>query len=358
MNDPSDDKTLQEYLAGNSPVSQRYRELAGDEVPAHLDELVLKQSRDAVGTVSLEQERSRRSRQRLKRWSIPATLAASTVLVVSIVIESGNRHQVTAPLGAPSQTIPQTTIVEESAPAAPPASDKLEAERQALPASSPAVPASEKRSKVAPATMARKPSDAGAGSQFAESPKSDAKARAAPEEVSVTALRKQEAPQNTPFPIAKINPNGNLVPAVPPLAAPAPMTVTPALPSESATAMQSSGMDSSAHRERAAPESKDVGRDAEVDLQEVTVTGSNVNRRAAPTFGPRQAIGQNAATDRRADVADEAVEWRDQPETWLAHIRQLRADDSNEAADKEWKRFRKAHPDYAVAETDVARAKR
>lgn len=353
MNDPIDDKTLQEYLAGNSPVSQRYRELAGDDVPAHLDELVLKQSRDAVGAVSLEQERSRRSRLRLKRWSIPATLAASTVLVVSIVIESGNRHQVTAPLEAPLQTTPQTITVEESTPAAPYASDKLEAERQALPASSRAVPSSEKRSKAAPAAMARKPSDAGAGSQFVESPKSDAKSSAASEEVAVAALRKQEPTQNSPVAITMIPAQGSISPAAPPSAvmAPAPL-------SQNATAMQSSGMDSSAPRERAAPESKDRARDAEADLSEVAVTGSRVNRLAAPIAGPRNTISQNAATDARADIADEAVEWRDQPETWLAHIRQLRADDSNEAADKEWKRFRKAHPDYAVAETDVARAKR
>ena len=354
MNDPIDDKTLQEYLAGNSPVSQRYGELAGDDVPAHLDELVLKQSRDAVGTVSLEQERLRRSRQRLKRWSIPATLAASTVLVVSIVIESGNRHQVTDPLEAPSQV----ATVEESAPAAPYASDKLEAERQAPPASSPAVPPSEKRSKVAPAAMARKPSDAGAGSQFVESPKSDAKSSAASEEVAVAALRKQEPPQNSPVAITTIPAQGNISPAARPSAASPPATMAPAPLSQNATAMQSSGTNSSARRERAAAESKDLARDAEADVSEVAVTGSRVNRLAAPTAGPRDTISQNAATDARADVADEAVDWRAQPEAWLAHIRQLRADGSNDEADKEWKRFRKAHPDYTVAETDIARAKR
>ncbi len=44
------------------------------------------------------------------------------------------------------------------------------------------------------------------------------------------------------------------------------------------------------------------------------------------------------------------------PEAWLKDIRQLREDNKQDEADREWRRFREAFPDYAVPETDSARA--
>ena len=45
------------------------------------------------------------------------------------------------------------------------------------------------------------------------------------------------------------------------------------------------------------------------------------------------------------------------PEEWLKDIRQLRKDNKQEEADREWRRFLAAFPNHEVAETDAARAK-
>jgi hypothetical protein len=43
------------------------------------------------------------------------------------------------------------------------------------------------------------------------------------------------------------------------------------------------------------------------------------------------------------------------PEAWLKDIRQLRKDNKQDQADREWRRFRASFPNYEVAETDAAR---
>jgi hypothetical protein len=42
-------------------------------------------------------------------------------------------------------------------------------------------------------------------------------------------------------------------------------------------------------------------------------------------------------------------------EAWLKDIRELRKENKQEQADKEWRRFRAAYPTYDVAESDTAR---
>lgn len=43
------------------------------------------------------------------------------------------------------------------------------------------------------------------------------------------------------------------------------------------------------------------------------------------------------------------------PELWLRDIRQLRRENQKDLADKEWRRFRAAFPNYVVDERDTAR---
>jgi hypothetical protein len=43
------------------------------------------------------------------------------------------------------------------------------------------------------------------------------------------------------------------------------------------------------------------------------------------------------------------------PEAWLKDIRQLRKDNKQDEADREWRRFSAAFPNHEVAETDSAR---
>jgi hypothetical protein len=78
-------------------------------------------------------------------------------------------------------------------------------------------------------------------------------------------------------------------------------------------------------------------------------------RREQPkqTAGPRNTVAAPVADDLASD-ADEPRHYSD-PEEWLRDIRQLRKKDQHEAADREWRRFRDAFPDYQVADTDLAR---
>ena len=52
---------------------------------------------------------------------------------------------------------------------------------------------------------------------------------------------------------------------------------------------------------------------------------------------------------------EEAAQKAMDPEAWLKAIRELRKENKQEQADREWQRFRAAFPDYEVAETDAAR---
>ncbi len=83
MNEPTDIKALDEYLKGSSEISQRYRERGRDDVPPELDRRVLDAARAAVATAG-----ARRAKSWL-RWSAPVALAASVVLVVTVVLENG-----------------------------------------------------------------------------------------------------------------------------------------------------------------------------------------------------------------------------------------------------------------------------
>jgi len=83
VSDPIDIKALDEYLKGDSDISRTFRELGGEDVPPELDRRVLNEARAAVASGG-----GARSRSWL-RWSAPLALAASVVLVVTVVIESG-----------------------------------------------------------------------------------------------------------------------------------------------------------------------------------------------------------------------------------------------------------------------------
>lgn len=86
------DKSLDEYLRRESPVSQRYRELDADDVPPRLDAAVLAQARAAVANRGLR-------KPAWVKWGAPLALAASAVLAVAIVLDVGVRDE--APVLAP-----------------------------------------------------------------------------------------------------------------------------------------------------------------------------------------------------------------------------------------------------------------
>lgn len=133
MNERIDDKAFEEYLQRGSVVSQHYRALDDGDVPPAVDAAVLARAAEAVKQSSAQSNKASDSnRARLwRRWSVPVALAASTVLAVSIVLESGTRHEVTsmeatapvasdlpAAAGQPQETFEEESIDRYQAPAA------------------------------------------------------------------------------------------------------------------------------------------------------------------------------------------------------------------------------------------------
>jgi hypothetical protein len=82
MSGPNDrDRSLDEYLRGDSPVSRAYREEAQELPPAHLDARILAEASRA-GAAAQRVAKSPFS----SNWMVPASLAAVLVLTVSVVV--------------------------------------------------------------------------------------------------------------------------------------------------------------------------------------------------------------------------------------------------------------------------------
>lgn len=317
MSDPTDIKALDEYLKRGSDVSARYRELGSDDVPPELDRRVLAAARDAVAN-----EGARRSRSWL-RWSAPVALAASLVLVVTVVLEGGLQEQKTVAL-----------------PQAP-------AEVRQEPSVEPAIAAS------------------------------DDKAHADDERKLADELRKQQGVdssynvplQNSPQPAREFAPP----PA--PLVAPAPAASTVAKAEaermKSAAPVQEVVVTGQSRRDEerfatspvTAVTREEVGAagqtspeaDSSQDVQEVSVTGMR-RRATGRTAGPRNTISTNASRGETRPASDEQAD-RSDPQAWLEEIRELRRAGKTADADREWLRFREEFPDFPVAADDLARKK-
>lgn len=78
MNEPRDEKILQEYLAGESPLSERYAGLGNEQPPAALDEKILAAASEASKVVPLERTG--------RRWGAALAVAATVLLCVSVVV--------------------------------------------------------------------------------------------------------------------------------------------------------------------------------------------------------------------------------------------------------------------------------
>lgn len=370
MSDPID-KTLDEYLSGKSQVSQRYRELDDAAVPPQLDQLVLARARDAVAGQQPSQteghkdelERLRQRRRRLMRWSVPAGLAASAVLVVSIVMQSGVQHEV---VSLPQQPARAPAAVQER-------SDRSSDRQEGLVVlTQPSVPP--------PAPMIAPPEVI----SYAPLPQTEM------EKVESNAKRIRQQ-QNAPLAVTAVPEVANEPAFAPTVAAPvlpasmaanAPPGATLHIPEEiqrstSSRSIGSTAIEQTTATQQAAQsrddslraaaeasaarkqqtESRRVEAPADYDLSEITVTGNRA-RRSAPASGPRGTVRQSTSAEAQPDAAEAGAAVHEEPKHWLERIRQLRKDGKAEDADREWLRFREAYPDYAVAETDVARTRR
>jgi hypothetical protein len=115
-----DDRELEQYLEGGSPLSRRYRDASGEASPPELDEAILARARAEV----------KRKPPSLNRYLAPVALAASLLLGVNL---AWNLYQV-EPVPAESQRFeerlaksPEPTFVPDAPPPAPEAKRKAEA---------------------------------------------------------------------------------------------------------------------------------------------------------------------------------------------------------------------------------------
>lgn len=102
-----DDRLLDEYLRGDSPLSRAYRETGREEPPAHVDAAILAQAKAAVG--------ARRSKP---RWFMPLSLAATVVLSIGVVLLLSREGVTPVPMETPvlKPTTPMAPTVVEKAP--------------------------------------------------------------------------------------------------------------------------------------------------------------------------------------------------------------------------------------------------
>ncbi|HKQ13276.1 MAG TPA: hypothetical protein VJT80_07555 [Steroidobacteraceae bacterium] len=325
MSEPIDIKALDEYLKGGSDISQRYRELGREDVPPELDRRVLDEARVAVA------KGGGRSRSWL-RWGAPVALAASVVLAVTIVIESGPQNDtsyLTQPAAADKvrpdqeQLARERQLVErklleqaeqaklEDQVAQQPPESKRDNQKPAFAPEPPAAPASAPAAPP-PAVLAKK-----------ESERSNA---AAPEEVRADAQTLSGLTATSPSPAPQV------------------ASEQPAFAGAVATAPA---------RKEAAPAEADYSSD---DLSSVSVTGTRARRPAGRTAGPRGTISGSALSSESRPAADEDVDHSD-PAKWLVEIRELRRAGKVDEADRAWLQFREAFPTFPVADDDIARKK-
>jgi hypothetical protein len=298
--DLPDEQQLDEYLQGGSSVSQQYRQLRSADVPAELDRLVLRQAQDAVKLTRPAKSRT------WMRWSAPLAVAASAVLVVAIVIESGVQDEVmlsSKPASAPAPTL-EAKRKSEAADSDLSESAAVEMRMPSPSEQTPAIPPRD----VAPA--------------YADAPEAPVSAAAPPPPPEMDRPSREE-------------PRRERRVAPPPQAAPM----------------------------RSPPETVVVNAQAFKQAQHALAANSASPSMAEQHAGPRDTVPQTTAISTTADAvaereqAEELQQYSD-PELWLRDIRQLRKDDKQADADREWRRFREAFPAYEVEESDTAREAR
>lgn len=322
------DEQLDEYLKGDSSVSRHYRQLHSADVPAELERLVLRQAEEAV------ERRPAKSRSWM-RWSGPLAIAASALVVLSIVIETGVQKEalmITVPASAPILEKQRSEPAEQDA-AGNVASEEFAAAAEAEQKSGGTAADKEVRIEL-PRVRRASPPAADIISPKAPPARIESTDAAPKLEMPEPEVARQLEPQAEPAQaIAQSAP--------PPVAAPAEPVVV--------TAQRRSVADVAEHSAAGVTESS--------ALEEVSIAGTRVQHSENRLAGPRNTVPPASASEYARDERVEEPEQREysDPEAWLKDIRKLRKRNKQEAADREWRRFRAAFPNYAVADTDIAR---
>lgn len=297
----ADEQQLDEYLKGDSSVSRQYRQLQNAEVPAELDRLVLRQAEDAV------KDRSTRARPAWVRWSAPLAVAASAVVALSIVMQTGLRDETVTAVSA--RQVPQATMQADREDDESKQAEEAGFSEKAAPLSAPG----ELQSPTfAPAVPPPPPVQA-------DGPASAVNAASRPVPRPVTQSRR----------------------AAPPPAPARPATSGQSIARSAEIAsreLQAMAMESQFQEEHDAQEQSDAAAD------NVASDRREEGRTTLVTTGSRRINVETPAAPQYSD-----------PEDWLKDIRELRKANKQEEADREWQRFRAAFPNHAVADTDAAR---
>jgi len=125
MNDLREERELEAYLAGETPVSKRYGQLADEQPPAELDARILAAAQTELKVVAMP--------GRWRRWGAAVGIAATVVLALSLVLQFAIE---------PMQQAMTRKVADEPAVSAPmPARDPAAAAHQSAPMAQRQLPA-------------------------------------------------------------------------------------------------------------------------------------------------------------------------------------------------------------------------
>jgi hypothetical protein len=314
VSDPIDGKALEEYLKGDSAVSRRYRELGSDEVSPELDRRVLAEAQAAVEKRSTAKS-TQRPPHRWLLWGAPLAVAASAVLVFSIVLEGGLQENV----------ILSSAPLTSREPAQAPARESVQHDAQAPAAASPA-----------PIEQPQAQSGQIEHSKVAAPLAGTAAPAAAKSDLPTTTENKRERSAEV-APHAAVS-ESRIAPAFAGSERSAPPVVPPGF-STTQTRPVRPPTD-----ERTAPEASDLAMSRQFA--------------SAVMHEPAAGAANDASTVSVAasfEAAREQLPLSTDPQRWLEYIRELRKDGKTAQADHEWQRFLDTFPNYTVSDTDAAR---
>lgn len=322
---PLSDADFDAYLRRDSRVSQQYREQGSDSVPPpSLDRAVLSQAQAAASATK---------RSRLLRWSGPLALAASVVVVVSLVLEPAMQKEI-AQTAAPAAA-PDAAVLKESSDSQLRESQPLE---MRLPQSADAMaPEAKLLSEPQPVP----PSLALESLASEAERKAHSKAEQSRDQMANAARRAAPPPPVIDIPayaapaaaIRQTTSSASL-----PASGPAPAAASP-------PAVDSAGGVAPTDENSAA-------------LDEISVTAEKRRQRPGSAAGPRGTIPTSRARQAAEEDASDKLVEQANPSAWLERIRELRRAGHRTAADREWQQFVKQYPDYVVDAADLARPPR
>lgn len=106
------DRELEDYMAGRSPVSRAYRQAPREEPGAELDALIRQAAREPV--------------KRRARWILPLSAAAAVLLAFTVLIEMQQEGLDPVPVETMEQAAPAPAPAPAATPAAPPAEMQMQ----------------------------------------------------------------------------------------------------------------------------------------------------------------------------------------------------------------------------------------